>query len=1277
MKFRRPFLRISSGGTDQKKKLKKTRSIKRANIGSSRPSTRKEDDRHDQSSIILSSDVDTLPRHSKAHFQASPCNSESSFGSNDQNGKNLKIARPNSDSSVRAVKRTATLRPQRILTKTASLKSNKSSMKKSSEVSEISESSIVRATCSSTLKDSKFPHRSELQQGGSDSKDIQALKVCSYSYCSLHGHHHGTVPPLKRFVSMRRRLLKTQKSMKSESHSVPKAKRSKNRRKGAQTSQVTSNRDSADQETLYTDPSFEQQKTSNPLIANQQTQVAISARQGTSEECHCITTESVKVIPEANNAGKEEEEIVVSGLHNGDDKSILTVDPHTIIESSLRSLKDSIKCDDQCLKLDDVVSTSHERVPEDADVHKEVNGDTIAPLNLEVHKDNCELDIKVSEASTTSREINEEKDEDSEPDNGFLEELSPSGDSTPDCTTDQPQQTQMAKQKYMGLWGLIYQHMASSMTTEVETEAANSGKNKEEQVKDKYTVSQMNDSFSCQGSTGTNEDMVMGDHDADDQKFELWQSNAIKQVQQAFDKIFSEIPDQSSDDRSSDVIPEQEVLENNQYESGQQSISSYLDCTKERIVQDQEEAQLEEIHINSTEEEKAELRVANKSSKQISKSWSSLKKVIILKRFVKALEKVKKFNPGKPQYLPRESDPEAEKINLRHQTVEERKNADEWMLDYALRQVISALAPAQKRKVALLVQAFETVTPPEIRTCLRSSATASSHTAVQEYTDSITQMGEQNNSAFHKALCPKMSFEKTTDQVSNFSTAERHLPETCSVTKERSLGCGCSNTEMDLSASETTQTNLKQEDSIFTDDQPGFTDVSSTNPKELKLFDKPTSKQDDSKKTSPEEVQVNGKIILEASNEVPLIHDLEFHDRDTEFNGDKLETGNVLNKAGEQSCLAKSLSPENYAESTVVSSTISLDSSPKLFEDPRAACGEEANTNYEVLQTSYPQEVSEPCDTDTIDMAQESKLEKQKYMRLWYLIYEHMVSSSNEAGAQQLLGGADKEEQESNTNALLGMKDADSSKEFADMNHTLIMENQNAGSRKIDCHQIEAIKIIEQAIDEIPLPDIQDDSPHEPSTTDNMLQEQALQRKHGKDGELFISTSNDSVEDSFRESKNTKVENDTVDSRETRLNSNNITAPEESETFSKSENRSKPQMQKSWSHLKKVILLKRFIKSLEKVRKFNPREPRYLPLKPDTGAEKVHLRHQDMEDRKNAEEWMLDHALQQVVTKLNPARKRKVELLVEAFETVTPMLEVKAGQRCSAASSPQPRLIHA
>ncbi|KAL3523209.1 hypothetical protein ACH5RR_016043 [Cinchona calisaya] len=40
------------------------------------------------------------------------------------------------------------------------------------------------------------------------------MKVCPYTYFSLNGHHHASLPPLKSFLSARRRMLKTQRSMK-------------------------------------------------------------------------------------------------------------------------------------------------------------------------------------------------------------------------------------------------------------------------------------------------------------------------------------------------------------------------------------------------------------------------------------------------------------------------------------------------------------------------------------------------------------------------------------------------------------------------------------------------------------------------------------------------------------------------------------------------------------------------------------------------------------------------------------------------------------------------------------------------------------------------------------------------------------------------------------------------------------------------------------------------------------------------------------------------------
>ncbi|KAL7083680.1 hypothetical protein ACP275_14G177800 [Erythranthe tilingii] len=70
---------------------------------------------------------------------------------------------------------------------------------------------------------------------------------------------------------------------------------------------------------------------------------------------------------------------------------------------------------------------------------------------------------------------------------------------------------------------------------------------------------------------------------------------------------------------------------------------------------------------------------------------------------------------------------------------------------------------------------------------------------------------------------------------------------------------------------------------------------------------------------------------------------------------------------------------------------------------------------------------------------------------------------------------------------------------------------------------------------------------------------------------------------------------------------------------------------------------------------FDPRGPNFLDLEPGPEGEKVDLKHQDLDERKNSEEWMVDFALRQVVTKLGPARKKKVSLLVEAFEKVMPI----------------------
>ncbi|KAF8093064.1 hypothetical protein N665_0392s0034 [Sinapis alba] len=91
----------------------------------------------------------------------------------------------------------------------------------------------------------------------------------------------------------------------------------------------------------------------------------------------------------------------------------------------------------------------------------------------------------------------------------------------------------------------------------------------------------------------------------------------------------------------------------------------------------------------------------------------------------------------------------------------------------------------------------------------------------------------------------------------------------------------------------------------------------------------------------------------------------------------------------------------------------------------------------------------------------------------------------------------------------------------------------------------------------------------------------------------------------------------------------------------------------SWT----IIKCKKPVAETEDLREFNPREPNYLPVAMDADTEKADLKHQDMDERKNSEDWMFDCALQLAVTRLSSARKRKVALLVEAFETVKPVVQ--------------------
>lgn len=149
------------------------------------------------------------------------------------------------------------------------------------------------------------------------------------------------------------------------------------------------------------------------------------------------------------------------------------------------------------------------------------------------------------------------------------------------------------------------------------------------------------------------------------------------------------------------------------------------------------------------------------------------------------------------------------------------------------------------------------------------------------------------------------------------------------------------------------------------------------------------------------------------------------------------------------------------------------------------------------------------------------------------------------------------------------------------------------------------------------------------------------------------------------------------DTGETFLTANNGPCLGSECTILRTRSNSNQELSDTCKNRKWTIRCKKTTKDLEEQRGFNPREPNFLPVVPDPEAEKVDLRHQMMDDRKNAEEWMLDYALQKAVTKLAPARKRKVALLVEAFETVLPMPQYETHIRHTSGAFSHTSPIHA
>lgn len=578
--------------------------------------------------------INPVRRLKPTNFQVSTHESENISKTSAKNRGKLSNLKPRSASCGQTypsrLTRKPSLRPTRVLTKIGSLRKSKmpGMAKKSSELSKPAGLSISRATCSSTIKDSKFPNYFDIEQKG-----ISFMEVCPFTYCSLNGHCHASLPPLKRFLSARRCLLKSQRSMKGESLNPHRAEDSGSIKKTILTGQTNPDcaplieeQDSncfieiyakprAPQliegdthgkngeisyqglaetlfgETSYPEISFKENLNRVKFLgAEQENVLKFSELEETNLECFRIKKEVVSSVFEATDIKITEEINIVSLVVNDRNNSILNDGQSDLTKNQ---------------KQDDfLASKASNDVITSASVRKQLN-----------------------ESSLTRGDGKK----DSDPGH---ESLQGSRFGESDCNA---QQFLSNKRKYTRLWRLIYQQIASNGITEVEHEDENL---KNIDSRQRFSKKQ----------------------DAGSKRINKLYNLAFKLlVREALDKIHSKEIKSTGD--------------------------LYQELSTTPML-------IEEMKTESNNGDK-------------------VKKSMLRKKSIKQLESRRKFSPRGPRFLELEAHPEAEKVHLRHQMREERIGMEEWMLDYALRQAVDRLAPARKRRVALLVEAFETVTLPE------------------------------------------------------------------------------------------------------------------------------------------------------------------------------------------------------------------------------------------------------------------------------------------------------------------------------------------------------------------------------------------------------------------------------------------------------------------------------------------------------------------------------------------------------------------------------------
>jgi hypothetical protein len=836
-------------GADMKKKIKKSRSIKLSDIESLRSSPTRRNlsqpgkpppaipQKQQQQPLIKAPDGSPNYMKSTSCFEARKEQSQVSPRSTQTGSESKNMSRRSSSSSkhssasgnkpARALTRTSSLKLARTLTKTPSFKPARASAKKSSRVVLCADMNAQRSTCSSTIKDSKFPPYLMLSPGATESEGTSVMKVCPYTYCSLNGHRHSPLPPLKCFLSARRRLLKTQKSMKMEVLSPRRAKPSSKGVGEIDAAKMISDDKSADKEDVeieffieiygkrkengdkaeiidvagdvdeevvkhsdkeqvaeslsdgsaQSEVDFEEKlqqrgdviaiemETAESLPGEQvkdadEEFLRILAQEKANMGSFCTGIEADVADSEATNMEWDEEHLSASELNSEADYSIMTDDESFVYVGCSSGIKNPDFHDDYMIKSDDIDSSCSEMILSDELLQElfaeegassEAQSDDDSALhvmhqNSEIHESSqaseCLKCIQLVSTEDAFEESKTAEEENGQSETNLISTKIPSvsmeepivepratskdiqaknkvaeinpqlGDDETNCTSKAADEVSNDEQKHKTLQddgdemeekeqaddSKILIEIQSSDVSCCNSEADQVGNSIEENVDDGFTDETQNYLSDGQSeSYGVVEDQNMEKDQGDAKNF----------------KISSSMDDEG---QSNPVVIKSNSAEESIEEVEKMEVEDYTSSGAA-------DASTVAKGATSPETERKFFPAGSNPTQELPDSCNSQKWTIRRKRHMKDEEELREFNPREPNYLPLVPDPEAEKVDLRQQMIDDRKNAEEWMVDYHLQQAVTKLAPARKRKVALLVEAFETVMPTsKFETHLSSTA---------------------------------------------------------------------------------------------------------------------------------------------------------------------------------------------------------------------------------------------------------------------------------------------------------------------------------------------------------------------------------------------------------------------------------------------------------------------------------------------------------------------------------------------------------------------------